>query len=80
MLGPALGQRGHSRAIDEVDVEIAVAVVIEERDSRNQPLRLLLRRRCAVIDDKVDTSAVRDLLETDRAQDGVCRQRRNAQQ
>jgi len=39
---PSLASEGMPAPLTKIDVEIAVAVVIEERDSRNQPLGLLL--------------------------------------
>jgi len=64
-LRAVLGEPGHGAAVDEVDVEQAVAIVIEQGHAGDHAFGLLLGRAGAVESDEVHAGALRDLLKRD---------------
>ena len=68
--GPVLLERLDRRAVDDVDVEPAVVVVVEERDARDHRLRLVAPLRPARVGDEADPARVGALLEHDGVDPG----------
>ena len=68
ILGRLFLQRRNGRAVDEVNVQVPVVVVIEKRHAGEHGLGQILVGRGAVVRDEVDAGAVRDFFECDRSQ------------
>ena len=60
-----LHQGGHLGAIDQVNVEQAVPVVVEQRNARRHGFRLVFLRGRAVLSDKMYASFLSDILKLD---------------
>ena len=61
-------ERWDGRAVDEVNVQVAVVVVIEERHAGEHGLGQVLIGRRAVVRDEMDARTLRDFLEGDGSQ------------
>ena len=66
-------QRGDCGAVDEVDVEVAVAVVVEEGDSGNERLDLVFIGSGTVGGYEMQTAFRGNFFESNRAGGGGCR-------
>ena len=73
-LGVVFLQGRHAAAIHEVEIEIAVAVIIEHGDTGHQAFRLPFGGGRTVLGDELDARTSSDVFEGDRCHAGGCRQ------
>ena len=77
ILGRIFFQRWDGCAIDEVNIQVAVIIVIEKRHTGEHRLGQVLIRRRAIVRHEMNTGAVRDFLECDRSRRGHRHQSQN---
>jgi hypothetical protein len=70
VLGAFLLERRDGRAIHQIDVQIAVVVVVEQRHAGHHGLGLILVRGGRTVGDESQAGALRDLFENDGARGG----------
>ena len=65
VLRTRLHQGWHLGAVDQINVEQTISVVVEQRDAGGHCLRLMFLRRRAVLDNKMHARFCSDVLESD---------------
>ena len=58
-------QGGDRGTVHKVDVQKAIAIVVEQRDAANHRLRLILVGRCRVVEDEVHPSLLGNFVKND---------------
>ena len=70
VFGRLFAQRGDGRAVDEINIQVTVVIVIEERHAGQHGFGQVLVGCGATVGDEVDAGTVRDFFECDGAQGG----------